>query len=405
MINRNAPPTPWEAEEPGNLEGTTRALTTLAAMPRRSLWRTRLMFLGRRTLGPPGDLERLSFIHFARTALITRLESRTGGADRLAAPFIYFESHFNGRFDDYIDAFAYVVPQHMRRIWSNAYGFPGPQPATTFKAYIREHDYEASAFYSAYPQANATEIIGALAFKKRFAKLAQAAGEVEAEEFADRWYDTLRDPGPRNAALAFLDHLRRLVLGKLRRRDVNFAVDGQVYGLTVLTPVLPGREDALRQALAAVKGSGKSPFAALPRTHFVRLVLIDRFPGPGPGASPGVRPHLLFSCIIDGGPDSYLRSLCGTAMAPHTDSVWGNCAGAPAPASGDPLAFQRWMRAHQLRTATFFAPYGAATVTEVEAALKLRRETRDFAVRTQYAPASVLQREFLREFVDSGTLP
>lgn len=397
---------PWEDQAPANLDGQARALTTLAAMPRRGLWRTRFLFWLRRTLGPPADLERLSFIHFARTALITRLDDGTAASDRPTTPaFMYFESHFNGRFDDYIDAFAYVVPQHMKRIWSSAYGFPGPQPATSFKYYIRDHDYHAALFYSAYPQATVTDIVQALRFKKRLGPLATAAGDAEPQEFADQWYDALQEAGPPNAARAFFGHLYRVVLSRLRRRDANFAVDGQVYGLTVLTPVLPGREDALRQDLERVAGLGTSPFAALPRTHFARLVLVDHFPGQGPGATPAVGPRLLFSCVIDGSPDTYLRSLCGGAMATIADSVWGHCVGAPAPVSGDPLAFQRWMRGHQLTTTTFFAPYGAATVQEVDAALRLRGEVQDFAVGSQYAPPRVLQQGFLREFVDSGKLP
>jgi hypothetical protein len=392
--------TPWEEAAPGNVHGTARALTTLAPMPQRDVGQTRALFWLRRLIGRPQDLELLSFIHFARTTLVTGLRDGAGGA---SPPYIYFESHFNGDFDAYIDAFAYVVPKQMERIWSSAYRFPGPQPATKFKEYIRERDYPAGHFYTAYPKATVTDIARALGLKQRLAPLATQARDAEPDAFADAFYRTLREIPPPSALSARIAHLRRSVPSLLSRRDRNFAIGGQAYGLTLLTPILPGHTAALAEALAALQQEEHDPFAEVGRTHFARLVIIDRFPTEPPGGTTMPPPHLLLSCVIDGHPDSYLRSLC-TVTPATVDSIWSHCWETPEPISRDAPAFQSWMRRHQLDTTTFFAPYAEATVEEVVAALHLRDEVESLVAGAQDATSRALQQAFMRRLVEPGEL-
>ena len=57
-----------------------------------------------------------------------------GGGERLHYAYLFFESNFNGTWDQYIDAFSEVVPFRMKAIWGTSYGFPGPIPVEPFKA-------------------------------------------------------------------------------------------------------------------------------------------------------------------------------------------------------------------------------------------------------------------------------
>ncbi|HEV2773902.1 MAG TPA: hypothetical protein VGV57_13940 [Thermoleophilaceae bacterium] len=50
----------------------------------------------------------------------------------------------------------------MTLFWGSSYGFPKPLPTGRFKRYIRRNEYEASHFYSAYPQATTTMVNAAL---------------------------------------------------------------------------------------------------------------------------------------------------------------------------------------------------------------------------------------------------
>jgi hypothetical protein len=81
--------------------------------------------------------------------------------ERLHHTYLLFESNFNGTWDQYIDAFSEVVPARMKGIWGTSYGFPGPIPVEPFKKYIRENEYVANHYWSAYPGATTTEIISA----------------------------------------------------------------------------------------------------------------------------------------------------------------------------------------------------------------------------------------------------
>ena len=50
-----------------------------------------------------GKLARLSFIHSARWTLVRELPEQ-----RLRHPHLFFESNFNGGWEEYIDAFSYL---------------------------------------------------------------------------------------------------------------------------------------------------------------------------------------------------------------------------------------------------------------------------------------------------------
>lgn len=174
--------------------GVALALTTLGPL-RRGLryrwlmvgfWLRRSVKLVRECKAKP--LRRLSFIHFARWALVTELPSDDGVTkETLEPPYLYFESSFNGAFEEYIDAFAYVIPRSMKTLFGAVYNFPGPKPATSFKAFIRRHDYEAEHFYSAYRRHTATDVANALNLARGFDRLSNESADLVAETFAARW--------------------------------------------------------------------------------------------------------------------------------------------------------------------------------------------------------------------------
>ncbi|MDQ6751151.1 MAG: hypothetical protein M3Z33_10405 [Actinomycetota bacterium] len=177
-------------------------------------------------------------------------------------------------------------------------------------------------------------------------------------------------------------------------------VFGQARALTVLTPILSGREAALAGYLSALPAGAESPLADAPRTHFARWVVIDALVYQGPpqrrdqlGAA-----RLLFTSNFDGDLDSYLEGL-RTGMGERADEVWGHCAGYPG--HDHPGRFAAYLRAHALDSDLFFAAYGDLTVEKVRVNLELRERLVAFVMRSQGLEDEPLQQAFLREFPDA----
>jgi hypothetical protein len=142
-------------------------------------------------------LVKLSFIHFAQWAMIDRLPGNEGMKDeRLRPRYLLFLTNFNGGFDQYIDAFSYVISLRIKLIWRGGHGFPGPQPAATFKEYIHRQEFPAALFYSAYPEATATRVTTALEAAERFDAFVAAAPEGRPFEFAEAWTELLTQIEP-----------------------------------------------------------------------------------------------------------------------------------------------------------------------------------------------------------------
>lgn len=133
-------------------------------------------------------LRRLTFIHFGRWSVIEVLPQNPGApAEQLEYRYLLFESNFNGRWDQYIDAFSYVLGRRMNLIWGGSFGFPGAKPAESFKAYIRTNEFDASHYYCAYPEATVSTVCSALTLDEPLAEVAQAAQLLEPELFERRY--------------------------------------------------------------------------------------------------------------------------------------------------------------------------------------------------------------------------
>ncbi len=184
--------TVWDPSD-ANECGEARALTALTPLKWWGpLW-LRFYFTVRRSFPRLGEwlarpLRRLSFIHFGRWSIIEKpAGNRDAPLEELNYPYLLFESNFNGRWDEYIDAFSYVLGRRMDLIWRSSFGFPGPKPAESFKAYIRSNEYDASHYYSAYPDATVSTVCSALALDEPLAELAHAARLLDAELFERRY--------------------------------------------------------------------------------------------------------------------------------------------------------------------------------------------------------------------------
>jgi hypothetical protein len=171
---------------------------------------------------------------------------------------------------------------------------------------------------------------------------------------------------------------------------------GQMYALTVLTPIAPGAEPALRGYLEEL-GEGESPLARLPRTHFGRWVIMQRLvTGRGQRRHEDLGgPFLIFSSTFDGDLDSYLTELT-TELGDEAEHIWGACIGAPQPARGP--ALKDYLLHNQIDTGLFFCPYPDATVRRVRDSVRARDRAIAFAVRAQAMDPKERQRAFLEEF-------
>src|SRR5215470_9904361 len=151
--------------------------------------------------------------------------------------------------------------------------------------------------------------------------------------------------------------------------------NGQVYGLTILSPII--EDDRLdichsmeiRGYLGHLARDHKSPFARISSTYLARLVVMDDVVYVG---APAREEHLksrylVFEANFDGDLDTYL-----TRMARETpefvDAVWKHCEGYPG--VSDIPAFIAYMKKCQVKTTFFFADVNDRTVQQTLKALR-----------------------------------
>ncbi len=173
-------------------------------------------------------------------------------------------------------------------------------------------------------------------------------------------------------------------------------VSGQAYALTVLVPILDGHVDDLRKHLEALPEGDASPVARVPGTHLARWVVIDQVKHMGQRHRDRLdASRLLFTSNFDGPLDAYLERL-RTGLGEDADAIWGHCRGYPG--HHDREGFPRWLRAHQLEAALFFAAYGDRTVEQVHSDIDKRARLIEFALGAQGLGAADLKARFLERF-------
>jgi hypothetical protein len=182
--------------EPRNHDGQAIAITVFSTIRRPGRVFLPVLFFVTRTFPKlTVTLRQLSFIHFARWAIIRRLPyngppQRKG---RLRYPHMYFESNFNGGWEEYIDAFSHILTSGMTAFWGTSYGFPKPLPTAPFKAYIQVNETEADHYYSAYPDATSTMIQRALELDAKLTPLQRNAERMDPDAFAAAYRAFLAD--------------------------------------------------------------------------------------------------------------------------------------------------------------------------------------------------------------------
>jgi len=179
-----------------NVDGQAIAITVFSSVKWLGrLWLPLVFWYAKRFPKSTGTLGRLSFIHFARWTLVRRIpyNGPPQRKETLNYPRLFFESNFNGGWEEYIDAFSHILTKGMKVFWGTSYGFPQPLPTGPFKEYIKANEQQASHFYSAYPQATTTMILSALELAPAFERFRQQSTGKDAPEFARAWRSFLAE--------------------------------------------------------------------------------------------------------------------------------------------------------------------------------------------------------------------
>jgi hypothetical protein len=197
-VPRSAPLTPATGTGTAsrNVDGAAIAITVFSTIRFWGRPFLPLLFGVTRRIPPlTGTLRKLSFIHFARWSLVRTLPYN-GPPQRpgpLRYPHMYFESNFNGGWEEYIDAFSHILAPGMSAFWGSSYGFPMPLPTGPFKAYIQANEYEADHYWSACPAATSTMVQRALELEPRLAAFVADAARMSPQQFVPAYRAFLTD--------------------------------------------------------------------------------------------------------------------------------------------------------------------------------------------------------------------
>jgi hypothetical protein len=133
-------------------------------------------------------LRALSFIHFARWALIQRWPTdRQTPRDRAAPRSMLFLTSFDGSDIQYIEAFVRVVPGRINGLYRGATGFPGPRRFGPVARYIYEHNHTPEHFWIAHAEASTRMVSQALALAQLYAAREARLDGADAKQFAREW--------------------------------------------------------------------------------------------------------------------------------------------------------------------------------------------------------------------------
>jgi hypothetical protein len=180
---RDAPPT--------NVAGNSISITLVTELKRwgRPYMETllRLPRHARRVM--VGKMDALEFISFASWNVITRLPDN-GFEQRvreLKRPHLFFEVHFNGGWDQYVESSLRVLNGGMKLFWSSSRAYPGTLPARRFLQFFRDHEVHCAHYYCAYPEATVKVVRHALELEPKLDALVEQAPRLGVDEFDDAW--------------------------------------------------------------------------------------------------------------------------------------------------------------------------------------------------------------------------
>jgi hypothetical protein len=143
--------------------------------------------------------------------------------------------------------------------------------------------------------------------------------------------------------------------------------------VTVVTPIIPDRLEALRRCLHRIEtearspGGKGSPFERVEGTHFARWVILDQLVNEKLSRAPldADPPQLLFGAVGDGKPREFLQRLCEPreGLPAYAREVWTkHCEAA------DATDLCGYLHKNRLRGGLLYGGY-RATPEVIEAAL------------------------------------
>ncbi len=163
-----------------NSHGRHSALTLFTPIRRRWVWLVRMaLWVSKWLPMTQKHILQFKFIHMVRWSVVKDVA--------LNDAYLFFESDFDGPWQQYIDAFAYVIPRDIGFLWGRGYDFPAPPPAEPLKRWIAENSMEGGTFYSAYPSASTKMVLGALATREGLERMALESATLGPEEFKARY--------------------------------------------------------------------------------------------------------------------------------------------------------------------------------------------------------------------------
>ena len=182
-------------EIPRGIRGKSFPMQTISAVPAWRAWLTRLVYLLLRNLASFTELKALRFIHFARWVVLKPSAFPRFGNEQPRQPlrdnFILFSTNFNGKWDQYIDAFVFLLGLGVDAIWFTGRRYPGVWPIRTFKRTIRYYQYPTDYYFNAYPGASVTDVLTAIELVHALKEFEKKAERIdEASRFKEE-YDAL----------------------------------------------------------------------------------------------------------------------------------------------------------------------------------------------------------------------
>ena len=318
------------------------------------------------------NLRKLSMIGFARWSMIDRIPTgvEKQQATRLRRPFLLFETNYNGDHDAYFEAFSYVVPKPMNRVWDKAYAVPRVQLVSKWLRTINDRKLPIAYYYSAYPRASSKMIRTALELEQMLSKFRPVAKNMTAERF-DREF---------RALLGRVARIKDLAEPPKRERKTGT--------LTTLIPVDQRRRKKLKRDLENLAVPPPMPAT----THFARWCVVKQLEMP---PEFGVDPtsYLLFSAWFDGQPEDYAAALYQHLGPDLAKLIWGNCG-----FDGDSAeAFASYLMTYSVCSNSMFHGYNGVTVDEVHRTLGLWNHFGEFARATQTLRGAALQTAWMSD--------
>ncbi|PWB82751.1 MAG: hypothetical protein C3F11_10280 [Methylocystaceae bacterium] len=177
-----------------NVTGKAYGMNVITPMKPWRTWFNLFSFMISRSIPSSlGGLLGLSFIHFARWAIVKRDKwpDIGQGKQKLQNDYLLFCSNFNGTWDQYIDAFADGLPNGLDLLWYTSTKYPHSVPITPFKNYIRANQIDTNYYYNSVPGAAQTDVKAALRVRRALLELAERHGALTPEEFRKLYVEKL----------------------------------------------------------------------------------------------------------------------------------------------------------------------------------------------------------------------